>query len=143
MLKRTSRSAPRVLTDIDYRELLEFRERHNAHGVMAVRTHEWTNPFGVVLLEGVSITGFVEKPVSRSYINAGVYAFSPAALDHLELGHHCDMPTLFGRLRESELRSVAYPMHEPWLDVGRLDDLQRANIELTTPAEAGSDRIKE
>jgi hypothetical protein len=24
---------------------------------------------------------------------------------------------------------VAYPMHEPWLDVGRLDDLNRAIAE--------------
>ena len=67
-----------MLTDIDYRELIEFRERHNAHGVMAVRMYEWTNPYGVVQMEGVNITGFAEKPVSRSHINAGVYAFSPS-----------------------------------------------------------------
>jgi dTDP-glucose pyrophosphorylase len=119
-----------VLTDIDYRELIEFRERHNAHGVMAVRIYEWTNPYGVVQMEGVNITGFAEKPVSRTYINAGVYAFSPKALEHLVQDCHCDMPTLFDRLREAKHRTVAYPMHEPWLDVGRPDDLKRANATL-------------
>lgn len=119
-----------VLTDIDYRELIEFRDRHNAHGVMAVRMYEWTNPYGVVKMEGVEITGFEEKPVSRSHINAGVYAFSPAALEHLEPHRHCDMPTLFDRLREAGQRTVAYPMHEPWLDVGRPYDLKLANAAL-------------
>lgn len=128
-----------VLTDIDYRELIEFRERYNAHGVMAVRMYEWTNPYGVVQMEGVNITGFAEKPVSRSHINAGVYAFSPAALEYLVRDRHCDMPTLFDRLREAKHRTVAYPMHEPWLDVGRPDDLERANATL----EAGSDEAED
>lgn len=128
-----------VLTDIDYRELIEFREQHNAHGVMAVRMYEWTNPYGVVQMAGVDITGFAEKPVTRSHINAGVYAFAPGVLDHLARHRHCDMPTLFDRLREAGHRTVAYPMHEPWLDVGRPDDLERANLKFTPPAAAGSD----
>ncbi len=119
-----------VMTDIDYRELIEFRDRQNAHGVMAVRMHEWTNPYGVVRMEGVDITGFAEKPVSHSHINAGIYALSPAVLDHLAQNIHCDMPSLFDRLREAGHRTVAYPMHEPWLDVGRPDDLERANATL-------------
>jgi dTDP-glucose pyrophosphorylase len=128
-----------VLTDIDYRELLAFRNRHNAHGVMAVRMYEWTNPYGVVQMKGVDITGFAEKPVSRSHINAGVYAFTPGALDHLTRHRHCDMPTLFDRLREEGHRTVAYPMHEPWLDVGRPDDLERAILKFTPPAKTRED----
>ena len=34
------------------------------------------------------------------------------------------MPTLFDRLLAKAQRTVAYPMHEPWSDVGRLDDLK-------------------
>lgn len=120
-----------VLTDIDYRELIEFRERLDAQAVMAVRRYDWTNPYGVVEMDGVDISGFAEKPVTRSHINAGVYAFDPGALDHLEAQRHCDMPTLFDRLREKGRRTVAYPMHEPWLDVGRPDDLERANQKLS------------
>jgi dTDP-glucose pyrophosphorylase len=116
-----------VITDIRYGELLDFHIRHAASATMAVRMHEWQHPFGVVQTQGIEIVGFEEKPVARSHINAGVYALDPAALRFLTNGLRCDMPTLFERLQESSLRTVAYPMHEPWLDVGRPDDLAAAN----------------
>lgn len=118
-----------VITDIRYGELLDFHIFHDAAATMAVRVHEWQHPFGVVQTQGVEIIGFEEKPVARSHINAGVYALEPDALNALSADTHCDMPTLFERLQSKAKRTVAYPMHEPWLDVGRADDLSRANDE--------------
>jgi dTDP-glucose pyrophosphorylase len=115
-----------VLTDIHYGELLEFHCRHGAAATMAVRQHEWQHPFGVVRTSGIDIVGFDEKPIARTHINAGIYVLEPGCLDALELGQHCDMPSLFARLQERGGRIIAYPMHEPWLDVGRQDDLERA-----------------
>jgi len=114
-----------VITDIRYGELLDFHIRHDAAATMAVRVHEWQHPFGVVQIQGVEIVGFEEKPVARTHINAGVYALDADALNVLSADAHCDMPTLFERLQAKVKRTVAYPMHEPWLDVGRPDDLSR------------------
>jgi dTDP-glucose pyrophosphorylase len=119
-----------VITDIRYGELLDFHLRHDAAATMAVRVHEWQHPFGVVQTEGVEIVGFEEKPVARSHINAGVYALDPDTLNALTLDARCDMPTLFERLQAQAKRTVAYPMHEPWLDVGRPDDLVTARANL-------------
>jgi len=121
-----------VLTDIRYGELLDFHCRHNATATMAVRLHEWQHPFGVVHTNGVDITGFEEKPIARSHINAGIYVLEPSTLDVLRTGEHCDMPTLFSRLQEGVARTIVYPMHEPWLDVGRVDDFERAQAEHST-----------
>ncbi len=118
-----------VITDIRYGELLDFHIRHEAVATMAVRVHEWQHPFGVVQTQGVEIVGFEEKPVARSHINAGVYVLEPDALCVLSADTHCDMPTLFERLQVQAKRTVAYPMHEPWLDVGKPDDLKQANTE--------------
>ncbi len=117
-----------VLTDIHYGKLLDFHIRHDAVATMAVREHEWQHPFGVVRTQGIEIVGFEEKPVARSHINAGVYALSPEALSVLSANTHCDMPTLFQHLQANKQRTVAYPMHEPWLDVGRPDDLVVARL---------------
>ena len=120
-----------VLTDIHYGELLDFHLRHNAAATMAVRVHEWQHPFGVVQTKGIDIIGFDEKPVHLSHINAGVYALNPEVLHFIVGGSHCDMPTLFERLQAETKRTVAYPIHEPWLDVGRPDDLNRAIAEIS------------
>jgi len=116
-----------VISDIRFGEMLDFHVRHEATATMAVRLYEWQHPFGVVQTEGIEIIGFEEKPIARSHINAGVYALSPEALDELVAESPCDMPTLFERLNARFKRTVAYPVHEPWLDVGRPDDLSKAN----------------
>ena len=77
-----------VMSDIQYSEILEFHNKYdNVLGTMAVRLHEWENPFGVVNIKGVDILGFEEKPVYRSHINAGVYVLEPEALTFLKTGN--------------------------------------------------------
>ena len=115
-----------VLTDIRYGKLLDFHSRQSASATMAVRLHEWQHPCGVVKTKGVDIVGFEEKPVSRSLINAGIYVLEPHTLDLIGKDEHCDMPILFARLQEKSARTIVYPMHEPWLDVGHPVDLERA-----------------
>ena len=116
-----------VLSDIHYGEVLDFHNRNNAKATMAVRAHEWQHPFGVVHTDGIEIVGFEEKPLARTHINAGIYVLSPSVLDDMGRGDRCDMPTIFERLLAKSQRIVAYPMHEPWLDVGRPADLEIAN----------------
>ena len=118
-----------VLTDVKYADILDFHKRYEADATMAVRLYEWQHPFGVVELNGLEICGFEEKPVARSHINAGVYVLSPSSLTLLEKNEQCDMPQLFERIRQRGGRVIAYPMHEPWLDVGRSQDFLLANSE--------------
>ena len=115
-----------IVTDIDYGRMLDFHIQHRASGTMAIRLHEWQNPFGVVETDGLRIVGFEEKPVHRSFINAGVYVLNPVALGLIGRGQYFDMPMLFENLKESN-QILAYPMHESWLDIGRPEDLVFAN----------------
>ncbi len=112
-----------VLTNISYNEILDFHIRYEASATMAVRQYEIQNQFGIVVTKGVDIEGFEEKPIYRSHVNAGVYVLKPDVLNYLEHKQHCDMPTLFSRIKNNSGRTIVYPMHEPWLDVGRPEDL--------------------
>jgi dTDP-glucose pyrophosphorylase len=112
-----------VITDINYNEFLDFHNRHESSATMAVRQHEIQNQFGVVRTRGVEIEGFDEKPIYRSHVNAGIYVLEPLTLKLLKYKMHCDMPTLFERVKQNSGRTIVYPMHEPWLDVGRPTDL--------------------
>lgn len=122
-----------VLTDIRYGELLTFHAQQKAGATMAVRQHEWQHPFGVVRTNGIEIVEFEEKPVHRSYINAGIYVLAPTALEHIKPGELCDMPTLFERISANGNQIIAFPMHELWMDIGRPEDLHRANQETNLP----------
>jgi NDP-sugar pyrophosphorylase family protein len=51
---------------------------------------------------------------------------NPEVLDVLKHGEHCGMTKLFDHLQDSGARTIVYPMHEPWLDVGHVDNLKRA-----------------
>jgi dTDP-glucose pyrophosphorylase len=117
-----------VITEINYVELLNFHHQNSASATMAVRGYEWQNPFGVVETQGLEIIGFEEKPITRSHINAGVYALEPSALSLLGKSEPCDMPTLLKRLQEKSKLVIAFPMHESWLDIGRLEDLNKLSV---------------
>ena len=116
-----------VLTNVSYLDILNECKRENSDGMMAVRNHEIQNPFGVVHTEGMKITKLEEKPTYRTQVNAGIYAISPKLLSLLEKDSYCDMPSLFARGINANLNMSIYPIHESWIDVGRIDDYQLAN----------------
>jgi dTDP-glucose pyrophosphorylase len=116
-----------VITDVRYGELIDFHNLHESSATMAVRLHELKNPFGVVHMKGVEIIRLEEKPITQNYINAGVYVLSPDVIAELAVDAVCDMPTLFEILHSKAKRTIAYPIHEDWLDVGRPGDLLEAN----------------
>ena len=125
-----------VLSDINFGDLLDFHTRSNADATMAVRSQEYENPFGVVHTRGIEIVGFEEKPVTRTYINAGVYVLDPVVLKLLNSNERYDMPKLFELISSGGKRTVAYPMHEPWWDVGRPEDLVAVNLSYQSRAKA-------
>lgn len=115
-----------IMTDVKLSDMLLFHEKHNSFATMAVKLHEFELPFGVVEVNELEIIGFTEKPTLRSRVNSGIYVLDPSSLDHLQRDEPCDMPQLFEKLRFMGEKITAYPMHEPWLDVGRPDDLKKA-----------------
>jgi len=117
-----------VLTDIHYGEILNYHHEKKSQATMAIRIHEFQNPFGVVELKGYEISHYKEKPILRSYINAGVYVLDSLCIELLAKSQYCDMSTLFETLIQSNVRVTAYPTHEKWLDIGRPADFQEAQL---------------
>ena len=103
---------------------------HQSFITVATRSHEWQNPYGVVLTAGSDVVGYEEKPLSKSNINAGVYVLDPRALALLKFNEHCDMPDLITKALSTGNKLYAYPMYENWLDIGKPVDLELANDRL-------------
>jgi dTDP-glucose pyrophosphorylase len=124
-----------LLTRINFNNLLQFHNTQGAVATMAVREYDFQVPYGVVRLNGASIEAIEEKPMQRFFVNAGIYALSPEALDHLPTKTMFDMPTLFEHLIAAGKTTAAYPLREYWLDIGRLEEFERAQREWTGPLE--------
>ncbi len=118
-----------LLTHTNFDNLLRFHHSQKAVATMAVREYDFQVPFGVVKLDGTRIQGIDEKPLQRFFVNAGIYALSPNALDYIPAKSFFDMPTLFEKLIANEEKTVAYPLRENWLDIGRLEEFEKARQE--------------
>ncbi|MDO8438144.1 MAG: nucleotidyltransferase family protein [Nitrosomonadaceae bacterium] len=118
-----------LLTRTNFGSLLQFHIAQGAAATMAVREYDFQVPYGVVRLNGTRIEAIEEKPVQEFFVNAGIYALSPEALDHLPIKTMFDMPTLFEHLIVAGKITAAYPLREYWLDIGQLEEFERAQRE--------------
>lgn len=118
-----------LLTQVNFNHLLDFHNEHESVATMAVREYEFQVPYGVVNLDSPRILRIDEKPTHHFFINAGIYVLKPEVIDIVPKNTRFDMTTLFDQLLEQKKPTAAFPIQESWLDVGRIDDFERAHAE--------------
>ncbi|GEA06022.1 alcohol dehydrogenase [Alteromonas sp. KUL42] len=116
-----------LLTDIDFLALLAHHDEHGGEATMCVREYEYQIPFGVVTTAEHQVSGIVEKPIHKYFINAGVYVLSPSLVKSIPKGQALDMPTLLSQKLESHGRINHFKVDQDWIDIGRLDDFKKAS----------------
>lgn len=121
-----------VLTKVDFQRLLDFHVTHDADATMCVREYDYQIPYGVINGEGNKITSMVEKPIQRFFVNAGIYVVSPRVIQSVPEKYRIDMPTLLERHMQEREKVLMFPIHEYWLDIGRMDDFNRAQVDIHT-----------
>ena len=121
-----------VLSKIDFQRLLDFHNDAGADATMCVREYEYQIPYGVIEGEGNKITSMVEKPVQRFFVNAGIYVLSPRIIQSVPANYRIDMPTLLDKHMKEREKVLMFPIHEYWLDIGRMDDFNRAQADIHT-----------
>lgn len=118
-----------LLTNVNFEHFLNFHNANNSVATMAVREYEYQVPFGVVNEDKGKITAIVEKPIQRYYVNAGIYILNPEVIDIIPKDEFYDMPTLFEDLIKANKAPIPFPVHEYWLDIGQINELERAREE--------------
>lgn len=118
-----------LLTNVNFESLLAYHQSNHAIATMCVREYDFQVPYGVVNIQDQKITAIVEKPVHKFFVSAGIYMLSPESLAAIPQGQFFDMPTLFEKLIESSQNALSFPIHEYWLDIGRMNEYEQANRE--------------
>lgn len=119
-----------LLTNLNFDNLLKFHEEHAGVATMCVREYEYRVPYGVIESDGHRIRSMVEKPLQRFFVNAGIYVIAPELVKRVQPGQRIDMPTLLEQQMAQGQDVNMFPVHEYWLDIGRMEDFQRAQFEI-------------
>lgn len=119
-----------VLTTVDLERLLDFHNVHQPAATMCVREYDYQIPYGVISGDGHRIIKMQEKPIQRYFVNAGIYVVSPDLFMSVPNQERIDMPTLLEQQIAQQKDVLMFPIHEYWLDIGRLDDFNKAQIDV-------------
>lgn len=118
-----------LLTKENFGQILDQHLESGADATMAVRNYEMQVPFGVIREQDGYIKAIEEKPFQQFTISAGIYVLSPKMLQLVPRDTEFDMPALFEAGVRNGLRSRCHHIDGYWLDIGRLPDYERANLE--------------
>jgi len=118
-----------ILTKVNFSSLIEYHINENAAATMAVREYTSCVPYGVIETKDNKIVSIKEKPIEKRLVNAGIYVLNPEVLEMIEKNKYLDMPGLYQKLLERNQNVVAFPITEYWIDIGHLDDYEKAQLD--------------
>jgi len=115
-----------VMTNVDFTGLLDHHNEQKASITVATREFEMEVPFGVLKMDEHRIHSVTEKPVQKFNVSAGIYVISPEVVSLVPHNTNFDMPDLLNTVVKNGQKAIGFPIHEYWLDVGRIEDFNRA-----------------
>ena len=115
-----------LLTRLNFGRLADYHDEHPGSATICVREYDYQIPFGVVHGENNQLTDIVEKPVHTVFVNAGIYVLNPELLSLCTVGKPLDMPHLLQRAVADGKEVRMFPIHEYWLDIGRMEEYDLA-----------------
>ena len=106
-----------VISEMSYLKLLDFHIKKKADITVVIKEHQSINPFGQIKIKDSKILNIVEKPISLSYINAGIYVLNPKILNYIKKNQSLDMSGLIVKLLQKKKKIIPYPITDKWSDV--------------------------
>ncbi len=120
-----------LLTNIDFRHLLRFHDEQGGKATVCVWEYDFQVPYGVISTDNGFVKKIEEKPLQQFFVNAGIYILEPDLLRGLNGKESIDMPEFLSQQMDLGHKIAVYPLHEYWLDIGRMEDFSRAQIDVS------------
>ncbi|HEY9017178.1 nucleotidyltransferase family protein [Thiomicrospira sp.] len=118
-----------LLTKVDLKALLKFHQDNGDIISACMREYSQQVPYGVIEMDGHQINQLVEKPIYRYFVNAGIYAISPKALDLMPSNEFFDMTSLIEKAMAENNKVGGFPLTEYWMDIGQMPDYYQAQAD--------------
>jgi NDP-sugar pyrophosphorylase family protein len=121
-----------TLTTLSYSDLVDYHNRNRAAATVALKQRQMQTDFGVVEIDSSTcdVRAYTEKPTIESLVSMGVSALNPDVLEYVKPNEYLDFPKLIQSLLAGGKTVKGYVFDGYWLDIGRPDDYERANLEI-------------
>jgi len=119
-----------LLTKIDFERLLDYHNNEGKIATMCVREYDFQVPYGVINMYNNKIDSIIEKPVHKFFVNAGIYIVEPDLLSDIDGESYLDMTSLLQTKIDEGVDIGMFPIHEYWLDIGRIDQFDQAQHDI-------------
>lgn len=118
-----------ILSSLNFKNLYKFAVTNNSDICLAIKKEVTPYDFGNILFKGDDVIEMQEKPDIIKYILAGIYVIDPKVLDLIPDNKYYGMDLLINQLLSLKMRVLKYEISEYWLDIGRFDDYEKAEID--------------
>lgn len=118
-----------ILTRVNFDLMLKRHLKNENYLTVGTRPYKTQIPYGIIKEANESITGIEEKPVLEYMINAGIYVISSAAIKMIPKNEFFHMTHLMEKLISQNLKVGTFLIQDYWLDIGKINDYFKANIE--------------
>jgi NDP-sugar pyrophosphorylase family protein len=118
-----------ILSLIDFNDLYQFAISQKSNLTVGIKKIILPYAFGNIFFEGDRVIGIEEKPDIVTYALAGIYIMKPDILRKIPTDTYYGIDKLIhSMLVENEL-ITKYEVTDYWLDIGSVDDYERAQKE--------------
>jgi dTDP-glucose pyrophosphorylase/mRNA-degrading endonuclease RelE of RelBE toxin-antitoxin system len=119
-----------LLTNLDYE--LFFLDFINQNADLAVLTipYNVNVPYAVLETNDGQIKSFKEKPTYTYYSNGGIYLMKKEMLRFIPKDTFFNATDLMEELIKNNFKVISYPFVGYWLDVGKHEDFQKAQLDI-------------
>lgn len=115
-----------LLTTLNFADFFEHHKKSGATATIATFQKEVKIDLGVLKTKANSFEDYIEKPVYHFTVSMGIYVLNRRVMDFIPDGRKFDMPDLILALYKAGEKVECYSGDYEWLDIGRIDDYEKA-----------------
>lgn len=115
-----------ILSLLNFKNLYDFACKQESILTITIKKIITPYAFGNIFFDGNLVTGIEEKPDIINYALSGIYVMKPEIFNFIPENKYFGMDSLIKTLIGNKLPVSKYEIKDYWLDIGRIEDYQKA-----------------
>lgn len=119
-----------IITNLDYEDFFLRFLNENADFAVVTIPYKVDVPYAVLETSNGHIMSLKEKPTYTYYSNGGIYLTKKEIVSEIPKNTFFDATELMEKLIRKGKKVISYPLSGYWLDIGRHEDFEKAQIDI-------------